>query len=84
MYSVLQQQLKDAVVNSLSNELYSNAAFLCERLLAEIDNEDVRLMLAECYASKFNTFTFLFLNISSRGSHWVDYNTFEQLRTCFI
>lgn len=47
MYSVLQQQLKDAVINSLNNELYTNASFLCERLLAEVDNEEVRLMLAE-------------------------------------
>ena len=34
-------------------ELYSNAAFLCERLLAcqvsSADNEDVKLMLAESY-----------------------------------
>jgi hypothetical protein len=48
----LQQQLRDAVINSLNNELYSNAAFLCERLFAEVDDEDVRLLLAECYSSK--------------------------------
>ena len=47
MYSLLQQQLKDAVLNSLNNELFDNATFLCERLFAEIDNEDVRLLLAE-------------------------------------
>ena len=30
-------------------ELYGNASFLCERLLAQIDNEEVRLLLAESY-----------------------------------
>lgn len=30
-------------------ELYSNASFLCERLLAQVDNEEVRLLLAESY-----------------------------------
>ena len=33
----------------MRNELYANAAFLCERLYAEVKNEDVRLLLAECY-----------------------------------
>lgn len=39
----------EAVKQSMRNELYSNAAFLCERLFAEVKNEDVRLLLAECY-----------------------------------
>jgi anaphase-promoting complex subunit 3 len=29
--------------------LYSNASFLCERLLAQTDNDDIRLLLAESY-----------------------------------
>jgi len=33
----------------LRYELYSNASFLCERLLAQVDNEEVRLLLAESY-----------------------------------
>jgi anaphase-promoting complex subunit 3 len=33
----------------MRNELYANASFLCERLFAEVKNEDVRLLLAECY-----------------------------------
>lgn len=43
---------------SLRNELYSNAAFLCERLAAETSprNEDVRLLLAECYLGEGKTY----------------------------
>ena len=39
----------EAVKASIKNELYSNASFLCERLYAEVKNEDVKLLLAECY-----------------------------------
>ena len=35
--------------SSLQYELYSNASFLCERLLAQTDNEEIRLLLAESY-----------------------------------
>lgn len=49
MSSILQQQLKAAVINSLNNEINENAVFLCERLFAEVDSEEVRLLLAECY-----------------------------------
>jgi hypothetical protein len=45
--------LIEAVKLSLHNELYSNASFLCERLVAEISNEETRHMLAECYIGKF-------------------------------
>ena len=40
-------------------ELYSNAAFICERLLATtsaVDQEDVKLMLAESYTGEGRTF----------------------------
>ncbi len=40
-------------------ELYSNAAFICERLLASrssVDAEDVKLMLAESYSGEGKTF----------------------------
>ena len=33
----------------MRNELYANASFLCERLYAEVKNEDIKLLLAECY-----------------------------------
>jgi len=36
----------------MSSELYANASFLCERLLAETKNEEVKLLLAECYLGK--------------------------------
>lgn len=39
----------ESVKQSIRNELYSNASFLCERLYAEVKNEDVKLLLAECY-----------------------------------
>jgi hypothetical protein len=42
----------EAVKVSIRNELYSNASFLCERLYAEVKNEDVKLLLAECYIGK--------------------------------
>ena len=48
-YSLLECQLIEAVRSSLQLELYANAAFLCERLHAEVANEEIRLMLAECY-----------------------------------
>jgi len=41
-----------SVKNSLSFELYPNASFLCERLYAENKNEEVKLLLAECYLGK--------------------------------
>ena len=51
-YSFLEHQLLESVKSSLSFELYANAAFLCERLYAEVKSEDVKLMLAECYIGK--------------------------------
>ena len=56
-FDLLESQLRESAKNSLQFELYSNAAFLCERLLAEIKNsphdemekEEIKLMLADCY-----------------------------------
>ncbi len=39
----------ESAKNSLRYELHANASFLCERLLAQVDNEEVRLLLAESY-----------------------------------
>lgn len=47
--SVLALQLKEAVSNSLESELFANASWLGERLLAEQDSEEVRLLLAKAY-----------------------------------
>jgi phage gp29-like protein len=47
MNSKMLDQLREAVISSLNRELYENAAFLCERLFAEVDSEEVRLLLAE-------------------------------------
>ena len=53
-YSFLETQLIEAVKQSIRNELFANASFLCERLYAEVKNEDVKLLLAECYLGKSN------------------------------
>ena len=45
----MEYQLSEGIKQSLRNELYSNGAFLCERLYAEVKTEDVKLLLAECY-----------------------------------
>ena len=48
-YDLFERQLLESAKNSLRYELYSNASFLCERLLAQVDNEEVRLLLSESY-----------------------------------
>ena len=37
-------------------DLYKNAAFLAERLIAQIDTEDIRLLLAESYLGDGKTY----------------------------
>lgn len=46
----------ESAKNSLRFELYANASFLCERLLAQVDNEEVRLLLAESYLGEGKAF----------------------------
>jgi hypothetical protein len=48
-YTFLECQLIEAIKNSLQYELYSNASFLGEKLLAEVNNEEIKLLLAESY-----------------------------------
>ena len=48
-YTLLEMQLIESIKSSLQFELYNNASFLCERLLAQCDNEEIRLLLAESY-----------------------------------
>ncbi len=48
-YTLLECELIEAVKASLRSELFANASFLCERLFAEVANEEVKLLLAECY-----------------------------------
>ncbi len=45
----LDNQLWEALKLSLKNEQYSNASFLGERLLAQTNNEEVRLKLSKAY-----------------------------------
>jgi len=47
--SKLEIQLWETLKTSLKYELYSNAAFAGERLLAQTNLEDVRLKLAKAY-----------------------------------
>jgi anaphase-promoting complex subunit 3 len=48
-YTPLEQQLIQNIKESFNYHLVSNASFLAEKLLAEKDNEETRLILAECY-----------------------------------
>jgi hypothetical protein len=48
-YTLLESELIEAAKISLADELYSNASFLCEKLLAEVSNEEVKLLLGESY-----------------------------------
>ena len=58
---MLDRQLYESAKQSLRFELYSNAAFLCERLLANLSPqndsqlEEVKLMLAESYIGEGKT-----------------------------
>ena len=45
-YSFIENQLIESVKASLNHELFSNATFLCERLYAMVQNEDVKHLLA--------------------------------------
>ena len=45
----LERQLQKAIQESLNNHLPANGAFLGERLVAEYDTEDNRIILANCY-----------------------------------
>ena len=47
--NLLVTQLHEILKNSLDFELYQNGVFFGERLLCEVDNEDVRYLLAKCY-----------------------------------
>ena len=46
----------ESVKASLNHELFENATFLCERLHAQVQNEDVKNLLAQCYIGKLNYF----------------------------
>ena len=67
----------ETVKLSIRNELYSNASFLCERLYAEVKNEDVRLLLADCYLGKK-----LSLELYSYVGEGKAYKAYEVLKDC--
>ena len=45
-YSFMENQLIESVKASLNHELFANASFLCERLMAQVQNEDVKHLMA--------------------------------------
>ena len=53
-YTILQLQLIESIKNSINFCLFENASFLCERLCAEVKNEETKLLLAECYIGCLN------------------------------
>jgi hypothetical protein len=42
----MENQLIESVKASINNQLFENATFLCERLHAQVQNEDVKHLLA--------------------------------------
>jgi len=56
VFTPLQIELIEAINDSLQNHIYSNAVFLGERLLAEIDCEESRSILAECYMADLKAY----------------------------
>jgi hypothetical protein len=48
--------LNQAIVECLQNNQAENASFLCERLLAEQDTDETRILLAECYMAENKTY----------------------------
>jgi hypothetical protein len=49
---ILINQLFENLKYSLEFDLFSNGIFYGERLLSELDNEEVRYLLAKCYQGK--------------------------------
>lgn len=52
VYTYLENQLMQAIHDHCKNELYANASFLAERLYGQVKNEDVKLLLAQCYCGE--------------------------------
>ena len=77
---MIEHQLVESVKASLRNELYPNAAFLCERLYAEVKNEEVKLLLAECYLGKKNSLAFQVLNYFAKIGEGKAYKAYEILK----
>jgi hypothetical protein len=73
----------------LRNELFSNASFLCERLFAEVKNEEVKLLLSECYLGMLIFSYMLIIKLSSNISNPTiklgegkAYKAYEVLKDC--
>ena len=50
--NLLINQLHEIIIKSLEYDLFANGVFYGERLLCEVDNEEVRYMLGKCYQGK--------------------------------
>ena len=60
-YSPLEASLVQAIYDSYHNHLIENAVFLAERLLAEKNNQETRIILAECYLANGMAFKLVYL-----------------------
>jgi hypothetical protein len=78
---MIEHQLVESVKQSLRNELFSNASFLCERLFAEVKNEEVKLLLAECYLGK-STHHYSVFELTNQLGEGKAYKAYEVLKDC--
>lgn len=78
-FTQLEQQLIDAVFDSLQNHIYSNAVFLAERLVAEKSCEETKSILAECYIAEMKPYKAYYVLKDCKS----DQNRYKFALTCF-
>ena len=71
----------ESVKASLNHELYENATFLCEKLHAQVQNEDVKHLLAQCYLGKLSIASKLYNVVLGIGEDKA-YKAYEVLKDC--
>ena len=59
--SALSTELYEATYQNLERELYINSTFFCEKLICEIDNDEIRFLLAKSYVGMMNIFNIKFI-----------------------
>ena len=72
-YSTLEMQLLTNIRESFNYHLIANATFLAEKLLAERDNAETRLILAECYfaEAKHNMVFNVLTNVNTPAARYL-------------
>jgi len=78
-FTLLEQQLIEAIFDSLQNHIYSNAVFLAERLVAEKSCEETKSILAECYLSEMKPYKAYYILKDCKS----DQNRYKFALTCF-